>query len=223
MANWKTAKKAQGNATVNRFNLSKDIPVGSSKKLRLIGDLIPMYVYWVDTEEGRRTAECLSFDRDTQSFIGAENDILVGKLNDNGEPLTFSFAYTTQCIDRTDGVVKVLELKKTVYSDILALASDPEYGDPADPDTGYDISISKESTGPLPINIKYKSMPTRTNSPLTKEERDLELYDLDVLCKRPTPEEQATWLSENTDYLKEAPIVVDEIPVEELADDDLPI
>ena len=91
---------------------------------------------------------------------------------------------------------------KTIYAQIVDLAQNPDFGNPADEKDGYILSIKKESTGPKPQNVKYVVTPGRSNDPLSKEDNELELYDLKVIFKRPTYEEQKEWLMKNTAYFK---------------------
>ena len=116
------------------------------------------------------------------------------------------FGYVTHVIDRKDKTLKLFDpIKKTVFDKIVALAQKPAYGDPADPVKGYDLTITKKKTGPLPQNVGYDVVPSdRSTSPLSDEEQKLELYDLDKLFKRTTYEEQKRWLLENTLYFLDA-------------------
>ena len=90
-------------------------------------------------------------------------------------------------------------------------------GIPAGEADGYDITIKKEKTGPLPQNVKYSCLPARNNSPLTEEEKGLELFDLSKIYKRQTYEEQKEWLLQNTSYF--AGDVSDEFKPAEDVDD----
>lgn len=62
------------------------------------------------------------------------------------------------------------------------------------------MTIKKEKTGPLPQNVKYTIIPARNNSPITEAEKELELYNLDTIFKRPDYDKQKQWLMENTTY-----------------------
>ena len=43
--------------------------------LRMVGDILPRYVYWVKGENDKNIPmECLSFDRDTETFNNKEKD-----------------------------------------------------------------------------------------------------------------------------------------------------
>jgi hypothetical protein len=101
-------------------------------------------------------------------------------------------------LDRKDNKVKLLDLRSTIYAQIVEYASNPEYGSPADSENGYDLTVKKEKTGPLPQNVKYTIIPARSSKPLTTEEREVELYDLSKIFKRQSYDEQKKWLLENT-------------------------
>jgi hypothetical protein len=169
-------------------------------RVRLVGGVLPRYVYWVTTKEGRKMpVECLQFNRETENFDNNLDDPIKELPEDvyNEKP---GFAYVCQVIDRADGEVKLFDLRATIYGQIVDLAVDPDYGSPADPESGYDITIKREKTGPKPQNVKYSILPARGNSPLTEAEKALELYDLEKILKRQTYDEQKKWLLENTNY-----------------------
>ena len=43
--------------------------------VRLVGDLLPRYVYWIKGENGKNIPmECLSFDRNSETFNNVEHD-----------------------------------------------------------------------------------------------------------------------------------------------------
>ena len=67
-------------------------------------------------------------------------------------------------VDRSDGKIKLFDLRSTIYSQIVDYASNPEYGNPSDPETGYDVTVKKEKTGPLPQNVKYTCIPARAST-----------------------------------------------------------
>jgi len=193
--------ETQGPQTPERREVERlKIPVNGSVVVRLVGNVLPRYVYWVTTSEGKRMPqECLEFDRQTEAFKPeAPNPFKeIGEeiFNDKAQ-----FAYICNVIDREDGKVKLLDLKRTIYGGVCEYARNPEYGNPADEVKGYDITIKKDKTGPLPQNVKYSIMPGRESKPLTDEEKELELYDLEKMYVRPTYDDQKTWLIQNTAY-----------------------
>jgi hypothetical protein len=180
-----------------RLKMDKD-----NMKIRLVGYALPRYVRWVVTNEGKKhPLECLSFSRESEEFTKARDPF--NEIPEDIYSEKPQFAYVTNVIDRTDGKIKLFDLKTTIFKQLVELASDKDYGSPADPENGYDITIIREKTGPLPQNVKYNIRPGRSTTPLTPAEQELELYNLDSIYKRPTYEEQKEWLLKNTSYFVE--------------------
>ena len=155
-------------------------------KIRLVGDILARYVYWITGENSKNIPfECLSFNRNTEKFDNAETDWVRRRFPD----LKCGWAYATQCIH--DGEIKVVYLKKKLWEQIISAAKD--LGDPTNPETGWDIVFERKKTGPLPYNVEYQLMPLRCKKrPLTEEEKELlkELKSMDDVLPRPTPEAQ---------------------------------
>lgn len=197
---WTQLKKpqAQGNSNdIQRIKLD-----GPDTRVRFIGPVLPRYVYWVVTNEGKKyPLECLSFDRETEQFTSARDPLK--ELPEYIYAEKPQFAYVCNVIDRKDAAVKLLDLKTTIYKQLVDYATNPDYGSPADPDNGYDITIKKEKTGPQPQNVKYTVMPSRNTIALTAVEKEKELFRLDSIFKRQTYEEQKEWLLKNTSYFAE--------------------
>jgi hypothetical protein len=186
-------------------------------RIRFVGDVLPRYVYWVVTNEGKRhPLECLSFDRETEQFSSKARDPMqeIPESVYSDKP---QFAYVCNVIDRRDGRIKLLDIKTSIYKQLVDYSCNPDYGSPADPENGYDIIIKKEKTGPSPQNVKYTAMPSRNTIPLTDTERQLELYELESIFKRTTYEEQKEWLLKNTAYFSEE--VIDDLRVNEQMED----
>ena len=197
---WSQVKKPQSGgdrAEIVRIKLDKE-----TTKVRIIGNVLPRYVRWVTTNEGKKhPLECLSFDRDTEEFTNARDPFKeIDEAIYNEKP---QFSYVVNVIDRADGKLKLMDIKTTVFKQIVDYARDPDYGSPADPENGYDITIKREKTGPLPQNVKYSVMPGRNSTPLTTSERTMEAFNLDSIFKRSTYEEQKEWLWKNTAYFTE--------------------
>ena len=194
---WGDAKQAPASDRKEIERLKID--TGGSAKVRLVGGVLCRYVRWVTTIEGKKMpVECLGFNRETEQFDGSPDPF--DEIPENIFDEKPQFAYVANVIHREDNAIKLFDLKKTVYTQVIKYAQDPDYGNPADDVNGYDITISKEKTGPLAQNVKYSSFPGRSSTPLTNEEKELELYDLDKLHKRQTYEEQKEWLIQNTTY-----------------------
>jgi gp32 DNA binding protein like len=198
MVAWDKAKGKQNTGNQNKRDIERvSLGLGDTK-LRLIGDVMPRYCYWVVTKDGKKMpVECLQFDRETESFNPNIKDPFK-EIDADVYAEKPQFAYVCNVIDRADNKIKLFDLRSTIYSQIVDYATNPDYGSPADADNGYDLTIKKEKTGPLPQNVKYTVIPARNNSALKDSEKEMELYDLSKIFKRQTYDEQKQWLLENT-------------------------
>jgi len=199
MVSWDQAK---GNTSTGnqRREVERLIMQIGDTKVRLIGEVLPRYVYWVTTNEGKKMpVECLRYSRTTETFDDSVPDPLK-EVDDAVFGDKPQFAYICNVIDRSDGKIKLFDLRATIYRQIVDYATNPEYGNPADNETGYDITVKKEKTGPLPQNVKYTTIPARASKALTEEEKGLELFDLERIYKRQTYDDQKQWLIQNTAY-----------------------
>ena len=158
-------------------------------KVRLVGDLLARYVYWVKGENDKPLPfECLAFNRENEKFDSAEVDHVKKFYPD----MKCSWAYAVQCIDLASGELKILNLKKKLMAQILSTADDLE-SDPTDPENGFDIVFEKKKTGPLPINVEYtvKALKCKKRA-LTGEENEIvaNLKSMDEVLPRPTADAQ---------------------------------
>ena len=160
--------------------------VTGDNKMRLCGDILARYVYWIKGQNDKNIPmECLSFDRNTESFNNKEKDWVREYYPD----LKCGWSYATQCID--NGEVKVVNLKKKLWEQIITAAED--LGDPTDPETGWDICFKKVKTGPLPYNVEYQLQALKCKpSALSEDDKALleDLKSMDDVMPRPTPDAQ---------------------------------
>lgn len=158
--------------------------------VRLFGDLLPRYIYWVKGENDKNLPiECLAFDRESESFTSNEKDWVKEFYPD----IKATWSYSIQCIDLGDGKAKVFNLKKKLLNQILQAAE--ELGDPCDLKNGWDVCFKRTKTGPNIYNVEYtldqiKCM--KKKGPVTKEQlAEIEAATpIDELLPRPTPEIQ---------------------------------
>jgi hypothetical protein len=140
--------------------------------VRLIGGVLPRYVYWVrGTNNKDIPVECLAFSRDKEKFDNLEKDWVPEFHPD----LKCSWSYAVNCIDPKDGKVKVLNLKKKLFEQIITAAED--LGDPTDPETGWDVVFKRVKTGPLTYNVEY------TLQVLRCKPRKLNAQELELAAK----------------------------------------
>lgn len=217
MVAWDQAKGKQATGSGQRREIERLTLGLGDTKVRLTGDVMPRYCYWVITKEGKKMpVECLQFERETETFNNSIKDPFK-EIDPDIYSEKPQFSYVCNVIDRSDGKVKLFDLRSTIYSQIVDYATNPDYGNPADVENGYDFTIKKEKTGPLPQNVKYTVIPARNNSPLKEAEKELELFDLSKIYKRQTYDEQKEWLLQNTTYF--AGDVSDEFRTDEEVDD----
>lgn len=192
-------------------------------RFRMLGGILPMYVYWIPLADGSGSVplECLAFDREKEQFTNMETDWVRHYFPD----LKCSWSYKGLAIDRTDGQIKAVDHKKKLLGDIISFAEGP-LGDPTHPDTGWDIVVNRQKTGPLAFNVEYKlEFGQLKATPLTDEEKAAyaEFPSLEDYFKRPTPEEQKKFIEEkcleDTGASSES---TDDLPEEFQKDEDVP-
>ncbi len=155
-------------------------------EFRLVGDILARYVYWIKGENDKDIPlECLSFDRNEERFANKDKDWVREYYKD----LKCGWSYATQCI--TNGEVKVVNLKKKLWEQIITAAED--LGDPTDPVNGWDVKFKRVKTGPLPYNVEYQLQVLKCkHRPLNESEMELvgALKSMDVVMPRPTADAQ---------------------------------
>lgn len=187
--------------------------------IRLFGDVLPRYVYWVKGKNGKDIpVECLSFDRNKEKFTNMEKDW----VRDYFPELKCSWAYVVQGFDVNEKKAVVVNLKKKLFEQIMNAASDG-LGDPTDLDTGWDVVFKKQKTGALAFNVEYTlSVLKCKNRALSDEERELieSATNIDELVPRLSPDDQKKFLEENV--LGESTNSTEDVPPELEDVDDLP-
>jgi len=154
--------------------------------IRLVGDILARYVYWVTGENDKNIPlECLSFDRNEERFNNKEKDWVREYYPD----LNCGWSYVMQCIH--NGEVKIVNLKKKLWEQILTAAED--LGDPTDVETGWDVKFKRVKTGPLPYNVEYQLQVLKCK-PRALDDDELALVEglksMDDVMPRPTPDAQ---------------------------------
>jgi len=186
----------QSRGSAQKSNINSYVYKDGDNKIRLVGDILARYVYWINGENNKNIPfECLSFDRNEERFNNKERDWVREYYPD----LKCGWSYATQCI--SDGQVKVVNLKKKLWEQIITAAED--LGDPTDPETGWDVHFKRVKTGPLPYNVEYQLQALKCKPrALSEVEKSLiqDLKSMDDVMPRPTPDAQKELL----DRLREA-------------------
>lgn len=176
--------------------------VEGENRFRMVGELLARYTYFINHAGKTINMECLAFDRDLEKFTDNSADCVPEVVEKyTGTPAKDTkcqWGYVIQAIDRTDGQLKLLYLKKTMLEQIMSLAED--LGDPTDPEKGYDIIVERKKTGPKVYNVSYelksiKILKAREEgNPPEDAEIIANLKPIDSLIPRPTTAEQRAQL-----------------------------
>jgi len=200
--------KSKGGAQKSSINTFQYVDGDNS--IRLVGDILARYVYWIEGENGKNIPfECLSFDRNEERFNNKEKDWVREFYPD----LKCGWSYAMQCIH--NGELKVINLKKKLFEQILTAAED--LGDPTDPETGWDVKFKRVKTGPQVYNVEYQLQVLKCKPrPLDDSEKEIVagLKSMDDVMPRPTPDAQKELLDRLRDGAAEANNV-DEDAIEE--------
>jgi len=155
--------------------------------VRLVGGVLPRYVYWLKgTNNKDIPVECLAFSREKEKFDNLERDHVPEFFPDK----KCSWAYSINCLDPRDGKVKILNLKKKLFEQILTAAED--LGDPTDMDEGWDVVFKRQKTGPLPFNVEYTLAVLKCKKRSLREDERAAIAaaeDIDTKVPRPTADE----------------------------------
>lgn len=182
------AGKAKKGANVYSFKDGENV-------IRLFGDVLPRYVYWVKGSNGKDVPiECLSFDRNKEKFTNLEKDWVREYFPD----LKCSWAYVVQGFDVNEKKPVVVNLKKKLFEQIMVAAED--LGDPTDLETGWDVVFKKVKTGALAFNVEYTLSVLRCKKrELSDEEKEIvaNAQNIDELVPRLSPEEQKEFIEKN--------------------------
>ena len=208
-------KFADAKGTAKKRSVIQYQYITGDNKVRLVGDILPRYVYWINGENNKNIPmECLGFNRDTATFENKETD-WVRKYHPEKK---CGWAYAIQCIH--DGEVKVLNLKKKLLEQIMLAAE--ELGDPTDPETGWDVHFKRVKTGPQVYNVEYQLQVLKCKvRALDNDEAALVagLQSMDDILPRPTAESQKEFLE---NLMSESAGSIPNEVEEELKTEDLP-
>lgn len=160
---------------------------------------------YYEEEEGEKpiggSVTCLSsYDKDCPvcELSGLYYKSPAESDKEKGRSLYRSARFVCCVIDRGDNgsevPVKIWTCGVTVKNQLLAL--EKKYGDPADPETGYDLIINLSSDGNS-RNNKY------TVEPLVAFKKDGAQRTMSLVASPLTPEEKAFTIPEMSDYVPE--------------------
>lgn len=175
-----------GEAIKSKMNTFK--VVDGKNEIRVFGEIVPRYVYWLKGPQGQIPIECLAFNRETETFDNTEYD----HVKDYFPDLKCGWAYAVQGLDANNKPV-VFNLKKKLFKQIQDQMNDIG-SDPTDLEEGWPVVFTRAKNGPLPYNVEYTFnvlASSKLKGPVTAEQRQAieEATPLSEILKRDTPEE----------------------------------
>ena len=192
-------------------------PRNGKNRIRVVGLVVPGYKYWLTSNDGASIPmDCLSFDRETESFDNTRRDPVREHFPDKKS----SWAYCSYVIDynEEEPSVKLFDHKKKLLEQVIEAAE--HLGDPTDPDKGWDIIFTRKSTGPKVWNVEYSLSNFELKArALTAEEKEMveAVPPLESVLTVATAEEQDKFIKERILATEEA----DEEDTKALGGDDL--
>lgn len=160
--------------------------------VRIFGEIMPRYVYWVKTSEGKDIPmECLGFDREKEKFTNIEKDW----VRHHFPELKCGWAYAVQALDLVENKVVLLNLKKKLFEQVKLAAED--LGDPTSLQSGWPIIFKRVKTGSMAYNVEYTLQVLKCKStPVTAEQEELikAAKPIDEVLVRPTADEQKEFM-----------------------------
>lgn len=153
MSNWNTVK---GESQSEGLNFAKQVS-GTPFVCRIVSGVRPRYQYWVNNLIGQKLPfESLSFNHENEKWLrGAEDPVReMGFTESDGKggtkPLGSKRAYVCVVINRANGQLEALDLKKSIFDGIIKFMQESgEYNDPSE----FELVIDK--TGVKWHEIKY--------------------------------------------------------------------
>lgn len=94
--------------------------------------------------------------------------------------------------DEGYGEVMVFGCGASIFTDVLGLIVDPDYGDITDPENGYDIIITRTGTG---LDTEYKVNARPKQTPIGFDDWEDKLVDLSIFTKVKSYEEREAILN----------------------------
>ena len=81
---------------------------------------MPRYCYWVVTTEEEDASRVFQFGREAESFDNSADDSFkeIDEAIYSDKP---QFSYVCNVIDRSDGKIKLFDLRSTIYSQIVTM------------------------------------------------------------------------------------------------------
>lgn len=192
---------SKGEAQLNNLNYAK-FGMGTTQ-IRLVGDLLPGYAYWLKNSLNKdRKFDNLAFNPATERWDSGQPDVVkefgFTERNDKGEivPMKSKRNYQIQILNRASGKLEVMSLSKSMFDSIVAYCRDTGVTDVGSLELFIDKTGDQARWSSIRYNLnqvktmQFNSQPAKVEEARAKDGELLkDLKDIKELFPRPTPEE----------------------------------
>lgn len=192
---------SKGEAQLNNLNYAK-FGMGTTQ-IRLVGDLLPGYAYWLKNSLNKdRKFDNLAFNPATERWDSGQPDVVkefgFTERNEKGEtvPMKSKRNYQIQILNRSSGKLEVMSLSKSMFDSIVAYCRDTGVTDVGSLELFIDKTGDQARWSSIRYNLnqvktmQFNSQPAKVEEARAKDGELLkDLKDIKELFPRPTPEE----------------------------------
>lgn len=192
---------SKGEAQLNNLNYAK-FGMGTTQ-IRLVGDLLPGYAYWLKNSLNKdRKFDNLAFNPATERWDSGRPDVVkefgFTERNEKGEtvPMKSKRNYQIQILNRASGKLEVMSLSKSMFDSIVAYCRDTGVTDVGSLELFIDKTGDQARWNSIRYNLnqvktmQFNSQPAKVEEARAKDGELLkDLKDIKELFPRPTPEE----------------------------------
>jgi len=192
---------SKGEAQLNNLNYAK-FGMGTTQ-IRLVGDLLPGYAYWLKNSLNKdRKFDNLAFNPATERWDSGQPDVVkefgFTERNEKGEtvPMKSKRNYQIQILNRASGKLEVMSLSKSMFDSIVAYCRDTGVTDVGSLELFIDKTGDQARWSSIRYNLnqvktmQFNSQPAKVEEARAKDGDLLkDLKDIKELFPRPTPEE----------------------------------
>lgn len=208
----------KGEAQLNNVAFSK-FGMGSTQ-VRLIGDILPGYCYWLKNSSGKdKKVDNLAFNPSTERWDSGQADVVkefgFTEKNEKGEtvPMKSKRNYQIQIINRTSGKLEVMSLSKGMFDSIVAYCRDTGVTDVGSLELFIDKTGDQARWNSIRYNLnqvktmQFNSQPAKVEEARAKDEELLkDLKDIREIFPRVSPDELRTQIQNFLDAKPEAKV-----------------
>lgn len=208
----------KGEAQLNNVAFSK-FGMGSTQ-VRLIGDILPGYCYWLKNSSGKdKKVDNLAFNPSTERWDSGQADVVkefgFTEKNEKGEtvPMKSKRNYQIQIINRASGKLEVMSLSKGMFDSIVAYCRDTGVTDVGSLELFIDKTGDQARWSSIRYNLnqvktmQFNSQPAKVEEARAKDEELLkDLKDIREIFPRVSPDELRTQIQNFLDAKPETKV-----------------